>query len=210
MQVSLYDNIIIKVDLIILKVHSSVSLDPDEDPIDPQQFVGLLNFLDNDLSGEERSKFLQKTLPSMAQRAANLKELKPKGGLHFSLQQQRSYLYVPIFSNNTNRYHFIADCTELEYTFVSSLIANAFFSTFPQRTDKSHPTLQNFNFSNFFKHLPDDNVQKSKLKSILYYFEWLDRNDNNSKGCLRILRQVSFRLKWNRVKVIFNNYLVHC
>lgn len=67
----------------------SVSLDPDEDTVDPQQFVGFLNFLDNDLSSEERSIFLSKTLPNMVNRALRIKELRPKRGLHFSLQQQR-------------------------------------------------------------------------------------------------------------------------
>lgn len=78
---------------------------------------------------------------------------------------------------------------ELDYKFVSSLIANAFFSTFPKRTDKSHPTLQNFNFTNFFKHL-NSNYQKAKLKSIFYYFDWLDKDEENSNGCVKILRQV--------------------
>jgi poly(ADP-ribose) glycohydrolase len=67
----------------------SVSLDPEEDTTDPDTFVGFLNFLDNDLTSEERSNFLNKTLPSIVKRALKLKENKPKDGLHFSLQQQR-------------------------------------------------------------------------------------------------------------------------
>ncbi|XP_074031145.1 uncharacterized protein [Leptinotarsa decemlineata] len=153
----------------------NVSLEPDEDPVDPRQLAGFLNFLDNDLTNEERSTFFSKTLPNIASRALKIKELKPKGGLHFSLQQQ-------------------ADCTELEYSFVSSLIANAFFSTFPKRTGKTHPTLQNFNFADFFKTL-NNNTQKSKLKSILYYFEWLGRSDDSS-GTMRILRQVMSSKEW--------------
>lgn len=66
-----------------------MSLDPDEDIADPHLFIGLLNFLDNDLNNEERSNFLNKTLPNVVRRALALKEYKPKGGLHFSLQQQR-------------------------------------------------------------------------------------------------------------------------
>lgn len=88
----------------------------------------------------------------------------------------------------------LADYTELEYSFVSSLLANAFFSTFPKRTEKSHPTLQNFNFADFFK-LLNTNVQKSKLKSILYYFDWLENNENLI-GNLRILRQVMTGKEW--------------
>lgn len=66
----------------------SVSLDPEEDDTDPNLFVALLNFLDNDLTSMERDNFLQNTLPSLTRHALTLKEFKPKGGLHFSLQQQ--------------------------------------------------------------------------------------------------------------------------
>lgn len=45
------------------------------------------------------------------------------------------------------------DRVELERGFIASLLAHAFFSTFPKRTIKTHPTLQDFNFTNFFRHL---------------------------------------------------------
>ncbi|CAH1104562.1 unnamed protein product [Psylliodes chrysocephalus] len=153
----------------------NVSLEPDEESSDPQQFEGFMNFLDNDLTNEERSVFFTKTLPNLATRALKIKDCRPKSGLHFSLQQQ-------------------ADSTELEYSFISSLIANAFFSTFPKRTDKTHPTLQNFNFADFFKNL-NNNTQKSKLKSILYYFEWIANNENCC-GTMKILRQVMGSKEW--------------
>ncbi|XP_064212913.1 uncharacterized protein LOC100142603 isoform X1 [Tribolium castaneum] len=157
------------------KIHDmcNVSLDPEEDTNDPDLFVGLLNFLDNDLTSEERSNFLNKTLPNIVKRALKLKDHKPKDGLHFSLQQQ-------------------SDCTELQYSFVASLIANAFFSTFPKRSERTHPTLQNFNFTHFFKHL-DQNVQKAKLRSILCYFDWVENSDN---GCLKVSRQVMTSKEW--------------
>lgn len=69
-------------------------------------------------------------------------------------------------------------------------MANAFFSTFPRRTHKTHPTLQNFNLADFFKNL-NSNCQYSKLRSVLYYFEWLENNTENSDGKLRVSRQVS-------------------
>ncbi|CAG9854201.1 unnamed protein product [Phyllotreta striolata] len=153
----------------------NVSLEPDEEIPDPQQFEGFMNFLDNDLTNEERSVFFSKTLPNIVTRALKIKDCRPKSGLRFSLQQQ-------------------ADSTELEYSFVSSLIANAFFSTFPKRTDRTHPTLQNFNFAEFFKSL-NNNTQKSKLKSILYYFEWIANNENYS-GSMKILRQVMSSKEW--------------
>lgn len=68
----------------------SISLDPDEDIPDPNLFVGFLNFLDNDLTSEERNNFFNNTLKIITQRALNLKQWKPRGGLHFSLQQQRN------------------------------------------------------------------------------------------------------------------------
>lgn len=48
---------------------------------------------------------------------------------------------------------YAGDSIEYSYAFVSSLIANAFFSTYPKRTAKTHPTLRDFNFTNFFRHL---------------------------------------------------------
>lgn len=79
---------------------SSISLDPDDEEIrDPDLFIGLLNFLDNDLTCEERSNFMTKTLPNMINRALNLKQWKPGGGLHFSLQQQSKSI--------STKHHFI-------------------------------------------------------------------------------------------------------
>lgn len=68
-------------------------MDPDDDTPDPQQFVGLLNFLDNDMTIKERSDFLNKILPCMANRACDLRQYRPKNGLHFSLQQQRNFFF---------------------------------------------------------------------------------------------------------------------
>lgn len=47
----------------------------------------------------------------------------------------------------------IADKVKLNYDLVAALLANAFFSTFPKRTEKTHPTLVDFNFSHFFRNL---------------------------------------------------------
>ncbi|XP_045470669.1 uncharacterized protein LOC123677958 isoform X2 [Harmonia axyridis] len=152
-----------------------ISLDPDDENSEPNLFQGLKEFLENDLSNEERNNFFNRTLPNMVNRALKLKEYKPKGGLHFSLQQQ-------------------PDFTELDYDFVSSLIANAFFSTFPRRTNKSHPTLRNFNFSNFFESL-DLTSQKSKLEGILHYFDWLEKKEN-CMGRIKIMRQVMSGKEW--------------
>ncbi|KAL1491111.1 hypothetical protein ABEB36_011755 [Hypothenemus hampei] len=155
----------------------NISLDPDDDTSDPNQFQGLLDFLENDTSPEERNNFFNKTLPNIVKRALMIKELRPRRGLHFSLQQQ-------------------ADVTEINYDFAAALLANAFFSTFPKRTEKTHPTLQNFNFAHFFTALPMSKSQKAKLKSVLYYFDWFEDNNNATAGNLRIFRQVMHSKEW--------------
>ncbi|CAL7942886.1 unnamed protein product [Xylocopa violacea] len=153
----------------------SISLDPEEDVQDVELFCGLGTFLDNDLDSTERDQIFLKTIPRMVERAKALRSCKPPQGLHFSLQQQE-------------------DCIEYSYAFVSSLIANAFFSTYPKRTAKTHPTLRDFNFTNFFKHL-HNNGQKAKLRSIFRYYDYLD-NENALEGKLIISRQVMTSKQW--------------
>ncbi|KAK9299290.1 hypothetical protein QLX08_007647 [Tetragonisca angustula] len=153
----------------------SISLDPEEDVQDPELFSGLATFLDNDLDTTERHQIFVNTIPRMVERAKALRSCKPPQGLHFSLQQQ-------------------GDCVEYSYAFISSLIANAFFSTYPKRTAKTHPTLRDFNFTNFFKHL-HHNGQKAKLRSIFRYYDYLD-NDNALDGKLIISRQVMVSKQW--------------
>ena len=64
-------------------------MDPDDDDKpDLTVFGGLEIFLDSDMTEEERCHFLEVTAPSMVHKALQLKQLKPAGGLHFSLQQQ--------------------------------------------------------------------------------------------------------------------------
>ncbi|KAK9299292.1 hypothetical protein QLX08_007647 [Tetragonisca angustula] len=153
----------------------NISLDPEEDVQDPELFSGLATFLDNDLDTTERHQIFVNTIPRMVERAKALRSCKPPQGLHFSLQQQ-------------------GDCVEYSYAFISSLIANAFFSTYPKRTAKTHPTLRDFNFTNFFKHL-HHNGQKAKLRSIFRYYDYLD-NDNALDGKLIISRQVMVSKQW--------------
>ena len=109
----------------------SVSLDPDEDKNDKNLFLNLKNYLLNDITEEERKHFLNFTIKNIIKNALNIKKLRPVNGLYFSLQQENNFL-------------------ELNYNFIAALLANAFFSTFPKRTQKTHPTLQDFNFTNFF------------------------------------------------------------
>ncbi|KAL0128352.1 hypothetical protein PUN28_003560 [Cardiocondyla obscurior] len=153
----------------------NISLDPEEDVQDVDLFSKLGTFLDNDLDLTEREQVLTKTIPRLVERAKALKSTKPPQGLHFSLQQQ-------------------GDSVEYSYAFVSSLIANAFFSTYPKRTAKTHPTLRDFNFTNFFRHL-HKNAQKAKLRSIFHYYNYLE-TDHALDGRLIISRQVMTSKQW--------------
>ncbi|XP_014616233.1 PREDICTED: uncharacterized protein LOC106793633 isoform X2 [Polistes canadensis] len=153
----------------------NISLDPEEDIQDPELFTGLGKFLDEDLDSNEREQIFTKTIPRMVERAKSLRSTKPPLGLHYSLQQQ-------------------GDSVEYSYAFVSSLIANAFFSTYPKRTTKTHPTLRDFNFTNFFKHL-HTNCQKAKLRSIFRYYDYLE-NEDALDGRVTISRQVMTSKQW--------------
>lgn len=84
------------------------------------------------MTESERIHFVTQTMRNIAQHAKSLKTYRPPRGVAFSLQQQ-------------------SDCIELSYNLVAALLANAFFSTFPKRTPKTHPTLQDFNFTYFFQ-----------------------------------------------------------
>ncbi|KYN15793.1 Poly(ADP-ribose) glycohydrolase [Trachymyrmex cornetzi] len=153
----------------------NISLDPEEDVQDADLFSMLGTFLDNDLDLAEREQVFTKTIPRIVEQAKALKSTKPPQGLHFSLQQQD-------------------DSVEYSYAFASSLIANAFFSTYPKRTAKTHPTLRDFNFTNFFRHL-NKNAQKAKLKSIFYYYNYLE-TEHALDGRLIISRQVMTSKQW--------------
>ncbi|XP_074110651.1 uncharacterized protein LOC141534908 isoform X3 [Cotesia typhae] len=153
----------------------NISLDPDEDEQDPDLFVGFAKFIDEDLGPVEREQMFVKTIPKIVERAKALRNTKPPQGLYFSLQQQ-------------------GDHVEYSYGFASSLVANAFFSTYPKRTVKTHPTLGDFNFTNFFKHL-HLNSQKIKLQSILQYFEFLE-TDGALEGRMLVSRQVMTSKQW--------------
>ncbi|XP_013148703.1 PREDICTED: uncharacterized protein LOC106111229 isoform X2 [Papilio polytes] len=166
----------VKLTASMLKIHDmcNIGIDPDDDIKDPDLMKGLEQFLEEELSEEERRNFLDNTIRIMVNRALHLKRWRPPKGLMFSLQQQ-------------------SDVTELDYNFLSSLVSHAFFSTFPKRTLKTHPTLQDFNFTHFFKNLHRKS-QKNKLKSLLHYFEWLDKNSN--EGTVKLSRQVMTAKQW--------------
>ncbi|XP_058056887.1 uncharacterized protein LOC131208251 [Anopheles bellator] len=165
---------------VMQKLHElcNVSLDPDEDGKDTAVFDGLRHFVEHTLDATERDHFLGHTVRSLARHARALKLHRPPRGLSFSLQQQ-------------------ADSCELSYRLVAALLANAFFSTFPKRTEKTHPTLQDFNFTHFFRGLVDNGVQRAKFRSFLHYFDWFERNPAEAlEGCVRVSRKVMTGKQW--------------
>ncbi|XP_013166960.1 PREDICTED: uncharacterized protein LOC106117277 isoform X1 [Papilio xuthus] len=166
----------VKLTASMMKIHDmcNIGIDPDDDIKDPDLMKGLEQFLIEELSEDEQRNFLDNTIRIMVNRALHLKRWRPPKGLMFSLQQQ-------------------SDVTELDYNFLSSLISHAFFSTFPKRTLKTHPTLQDFNFTHFFKNLHRKS-QRNKLKSLIHYFEWLDKN--SSEGSVKLSRQVMTAKQW--------------
>lgn len=87
MQVHIY---YVKLNKYLNAVFCSISLDPEEDTADPDIFTGLQMFFDKEMTYEERNAFFSGTLKTMVKRALNMKQWKPRGGLHFSLQQQRN------------------------------------------------------------------------------------------------------------------------
>ncbi|XP_053680386.1 uncharacterized protein LOC128731302 [Anopheles nili] len=164
---------------VMQKLHElcNVSLDPDEDGKDTSVFEGLRHFVERTMDEPERAHFLGHTIRALARHARGLKQHRPPRGLSFSLQQQ-------------------ADSCELSYRLVASLLANAFFSTFPKRTEKTHPTLQDFNFTHFFRGLVDNAVQRAKFRSFLHYFDWLERAGPALEGALRVSRRVMTGRQW--------------
>ncbi|XP_011496990.1 PREDICTED: uncharacterized protein LOC105361492 [Ceratosolen solmsi marchali] len=159
------------------RVHDMCNLDPEEDLKEPDLFIGLVNYLEKELNSTERNHIFTKTIPYMVNRAKILKIHKPPQGLYFSLQQQ-------------------GDTIEHSYAFVASLIANAFFSTYPKRTPKTHPTLMDFNFTNFFKYLHLKS-QRAKLRGLFQYFDYLEYEGERAlEGHLLISRQVMLSKQW--------------
>nr|XP_018897264.1 PREDICTED: uncharacterized protein LOC109030650 isoform X1 [Bemisia tabaci] len=156
----------------------NVGLDPDESDhskTDEDVFQPLVKFLESDMTADERDRFFSCTLPYISQCALALKQHKSSMGLSFSLQQQ-------------------VDNRKISHEFVSSLVAHSFFSSFPKRTSKTHPTLQDFNFSNFFLQL-DQSFQQVKFRCLLHYFDCLSKFGHPQEP-ISISRQVMTGREW--------------
>jgi len=82
---------------------------------------------------------------------------------------------------------------QIERRLIGSLLAHAFLSTFPRRTNKTHPTLQDFNFWPFFNQL-HRRAQQAKLRSILHYFQRM--GETPAEGHVTFSRQVMSGREW--------------
>ncbi|CAB3359259.1 Hypothetical predicted protein [Cloeon dipterum] len=166
---------------VLTSIHAlcNVGLDPDEpDTVDPEQFTKLSWFLEKECDEYEREEILSKSIPCMVKYALKLKELKPANGVHFSLQQQEDYV-------------------SMEKRLAASLLSHAFFSSFPKRSLKTHPTLLDFNFSHFFKHLHLPS-QQAKFRSLMHYYALLSANE--PQGSISASRRVLTSTKWLTVE----------
>ncbi|XP_059487768.1 uncharacterized protein LOC132203758 isoform X2 [Neocloeon triangulifer] len=166
---------------VLTSIHAlcNVGLDPDEpETVDPEQFTKLTWFLEKECDMYEREEILSKAIPCMVKYALKLKELKPANGVHFSLQQQ-------------------ADNVSMDKRLAASLLSHAFFSSFPKRSLKTHPTLLDFNFSHFFKHLHLPS-QQAKFRSLMHYYTLLSLNE--PQGSITVSRRVLSSAKWLTVE----------
>lgn len=66
----------------------SIGIDPEDDIKDSELMKGLEQFLEEEMTEEERRYFLDNTIRIMVNRALHLKRWRPPKGLMFSLQQQ--------------------------------------------------------------------------------------------------------------------------
>ncbi|XP_076337648.1 uncharacterized protein LOC143239905 isoform X2 [Tachypleus tridentatus] len=148
----------------------SISLDPDDNPTkgDILRFEGLRKFIDETMTADEKLRFFKQTLPTLINSALKLRLLKPAAGFHFLLQQEEQY-------------------RSLDRRLLVSLLSNAFCSLLPKRTVKTHPTLQDFNFGEFFRQMKSLKQQKN-LRNIFQYFDFVGTQE--IKGKVRFYRQV--------------------
>lgn len=145
-----------------------VGLDPEDPPREEIRLDLLKRFLKS-LSADESRRFFDSTLPALISCAMRLRELRPPGGFLYCLQQQEG-----MFS--------------LSRPFLASLLANSFFSTFPKRTSRTHPTLLDFNCSELFPFLGTP-CHCEKLRSLFAYFDCTYQDE--PEGTVYFCRQVT-------------------
>eukprot|EP00096_Caligus_rogercresseyi_P009311 TRINITY_DN3140_c0_g1_i1.p1 TRINITY_DN3140_c0_g1~~TRINITY_DN3140_c0_g1_i1.p1 ORF type:complete len:670 (-),score=125.83 TRINITY_DN3140_c0_g1_i1:159-2168(-) len=138
-----------------------------------KSFEDFVYVIEKRFNDADRSRFFHQTLPYMARYAMSLKELAPRkkrkktknqeteecgGGLCFSISK----------TNET---------TTLDRRFVASLIANAFFSTFPKREVHIGLMVPTFRFENLFPSIRRSLSDGLRFKNLLNYFSILESED---------------------------------
>ncbi|KAL3877139.1 hypothetical protein ACJMK2_034889 [Sinanodonta woodiana] len=119
---------------------------------DKWDFQTLHYFFTHDLNEEEQHNFFSKTMKKMQKLALNLPDL--------------CSCPIPLLKKGQSK------SVTFSQQQISSLLANAFFCTFPQRNTKHFSEFSKFpsiNFSSLFTGKPDS-VKMEKLRCILHYF----------------------------------------
>ena len=120
---------------------------------DRWNFDGLAYFLDEDLTDEEKSAFYDNILPAMCKLALQLPQVLTKP---MPLLQRRKSQKITLSQHQ-----------------IASLLANAFFCTFPKRNSRGkrseYASYPSINFNSLFAKANDEK-QMEKLKCLIHYF----------------------------------------
>ncbi|CAB4054178.1 PARG [Lepeophtheirus salmonis] len=135
-----------------------------------KSFEELIHVVEKRFNDADRQRFFGQTLPYMARKKKNggVNGCTESGGLCFSLSK----------TNET---------TSLDRRFVASLVANAFFSTFPKREKFLGLMVSNFRFENLFPNIRRSLTDGLRFKNLLNYFSILEAED--AYGFIHFTRQ---------------------
>lgn len=136
-------------------------------------FAGLVHFLVDIATEQEREEFLRRTLPAIVDLALALGDLKPAEGFYYCIQQRGSE-------------------TRLSRRFVASLVAHLLLCTLPHAGNLS---LNQTDFATFFAVLGSskgEDSQTAKLRCILHYFNRLaaDAASSGPSGRITFTRKM--------------------
>ncbi|OQR79869.1 hypothetical protein BIW11_05433 [Tropilaelaps mercedesae] len=125
---------------------------------------------------EDTSQLLDVIFPTVVDFARRIEDCRPQHFI-YSLQAEEG-------SWNLSR------------EFVASLLAHSLLSTFPLRTLRSHPTLQDFNRCSIYRYLTSDQHQRSLTNLLRYFKEVRSQIDGYIRVNRRILRRCPPLTEW--------------
>lgn len=134
-------------------------------------FFGLVEFLQRIASPVEKRTFLRSTFPAIVDFALELPNVVPLSGVLYSRQQ-------------------IGSETVLNKRCIASILACAFLCLFPTPWKHAGSKLNDINFLEYFKLLPDNPSQQAKLRCIFNYFEKVASRRYEIQGKVTFVRQV--------------------